>query len=125
GGGLTQDLEGWRERLLDLRAEIEAQLDFSDEGDVGQLPVNFGDSVDRLRLELLEAAGSVGRGRVVREGLRVALAGPPNAGKSSLINALSRSDVAIVTDEPGTTRDVREVAIDLGGQLVLLVDMAG
>ena len=125
GGGLTRDLEGWRERLLDLRAEIEAQLDFSDEGDVGQLPVNFGDSVDRLRLELLEAAASVGRGRVVREGLRVALAGPPNAGKSSLINALSRSDVAIVTDEPGTTRDVREVAIDLGGQLVLLVDMAG
>src|SRR5690606_25334699 len=71
GGGLTRDLEGWRERLLDLRAEIEAQLDFSDEGDVGQLPVNFGDSVDRLRLELLEAAASVGRGRVVREGLRV------------------------------------------------------
>src|SRR5690606_31223655 len=73
----------------------------------------------------LEAAASVCRGRVVREGLRVALAGPPNAGKSSLINALSRSDVANVTDEPGTTRDVREVAIDLGGQLVLLVDMAG
>lgn len=125
GGGLTRQLEGWRERLLDLRAEIEAQLDFSDEGDVGQLPVNFGESVDKLRAELLAAAGSVGRGRIVREGLRVALAGPPNAGKSSLLNALSRSEVAIVTDEPGTTRDVREVAIDLSGQLVLLIDMAG
>src|SRR5690606_645303 len=122
GGGLTRQLEGWRERLLDLRAEIEAQLDFSDEGDVGQVPVNFGESVDKLRAELLAAAGSVGRGRIVREGLRVALAGPPNAGKSSLLNALSRSEVAIVTDEPGTTRDVREVAIDLSGQLVLLID---
>jgi len=67
----------------------------------------------------------VGRGRIVREGLRVALAGPPNVGKSSLLNALSRSDLAIVSDEPGTTRDVREVSLDLGGRLVVLVDMAG
>ena len=125
GGGLTKQLEGWRERLLDLRAEIEAQLDFSDEGDVGALPAGFAQNLAALRDELLEAAASVGRGRIVREGLRVALAGPPNAGKSSLLNALAKSDVAIVTDEPGTTRDVREVAIDLGGRLVLLIDMAG
>jgi tRNA modification GTPase len=74
---------------------------------------------------LREAIESVGRGRIVREGLRVALAGPPNVGKSSLLNALARSDLAIVSDEPGTTRDVREVALDLGGRLVILVDMAG
>lgn len=61
----------------------------------------------------------------MREGLRVALAGPPNAGKSSLLNALSSSDLAIVSDEAGTTRDVREVQLDLGGRLVVLVDMAG
>ena len=125
GGGLTRQLEGWRERLLDLRAEIEAQLDFSDEGDVGALPPTFGADVAALRAELHDAIGNVSRGRLVREGLRVALAGPPNAGKSSLLNALARSDVAIVTDEAGTTRDVREVPLDLGGQLVLLIDMAG
>ena len=124
-GNLAGQIENWRGRLLDLRAEIEAQLDFSDEGDVGKLPVNFGEKVADLRSELQTAAGDVRRGRIVREGLRVAIAGPPNAGKSSLLNALSRSDVAIVTDEPGTTRDVREVAIDLGGRLVLLIDMAG
>lgn len=124
-GGLTRQLDSWRNRLLDLRAEIEAQLDFSDEGDVGALPVNFGENVNQLLREFAEAAGAVGRGRIVREGLRVALAGPPNAGKSSLLNALAKSDVAIVTDEPGTTRDVREVAVDLAGRLVLLIDMAG
>jgi len=124
-GRLSAQIEGWRERLLDGRAEIEAQLDFSDEGDVGDLPEHFAGSLKTLLEELQAAIETVGRGRIVREGLRVALAGPPNAGKSSLLNALARSDVAIVTDEPGTTRDVREVAIDLGGQLVILVDMAG
>lgn len=125
GGGLTRRIEGWRERLLDLRAEIEAQLDFSDEGDVGALPSAFAANLGSLRTELLEEAAATSRGRIVREGLRVALAGPPNAGKSSLLNALSETDVAIVTDEPGTTRDVREVPLDLGGRLVLLIDMAG
>ena len=64
-------------------------------------------------------------GRIVREGIRVALAGAPNAGKSSLINALARSDIAIVSDEAGTTRDVREVPLDIGGQLFILLDLAG
>src|SRR5690606_28137999 len=98
---------------------------FSDEGDVGSLPDNFADEMQALRREMSHAMESVRAGRLVREGLRVALAGPPNAGKSSLLNVVARSDVAIVTDEPGTTRDVREVAVDLGGQLVILVDMAG
>lgn len=125
-GGLSNKVAGWRETLLDARAEVEARLDFSDEGDVPpELPASLIDSVERLSTALDEAIGSVGRGRIVREGLRVALAGPPNAGKSSLLNALSKSDVAIVSDEPGTTRDVREVALDLGGRLVILVDMAG
>jgi tRNA modification GTPase len=124
-GVLSSQLEGWREQLLDLRAEIEAQLDFSDEGDVGELPAGFAPALASLRQEIGIAIETVGRGRIVREGLRVALAGAPNAGKSSLLNALAKSDMAIVTDEPGTTRDVREVAIDLGGQLVILVDMAG
>jgi tRNA modification GTPase len=124
-GHLSVQLVSWREQLLDARAEIEAQLDFSDEGDVGELPEGFGQSLKVLEAEIAAAIGTVARGRIVREGLRVALAGPPNAGKSSLLNALARSDVAIVTEEPGTTRDVREVAVDLDGQLVILVDMAG
>ncbi|MBI4922191.1 MAG: tRNA uridine-5-carboxymethylaminomethyl(34) synthesis GTPase MnmE [Devosia nanyangense] len=125
-GGLSQQIAGWRETLLDARAEIEARLDFSDESDVSaELPAAVSMAVEQLSSELARAIESVGRGRIVREGLRVALAGPPNAGKSSLLNALAKSDLAIVTDEPGTTRDVREVALDLGGRLVILVDMAG
>jgi tRNA modification GTPase len=124
-GGIAAQVIGWRERLLDLRAEVEAQLDFSDEGDVGDLPHTFLPDLQSLRAELSLAIESVTRGRIVREGLRVALAGPPNAGKSSLLNALARTNIAIVTDEPGTTRDVREVHLDLGGHLVVLIDMAG
>ncbi len=125
-GGIGERVAAWREKLLDARAEIEARLDFSDEGDVSEeLPHNVIHGVAALTDELREAAESVGRGRIVREGLRVALAGPPNAGKSSLLNALAKSDLAIVSDEPGTTRDVREVQLDLGGRLVVLVDMAG
>lgn len=124
-GGVATRLARWRLALLDLRAEIEANLDFSDEDDVHGMPMSFGGSVLSLKTELEEALASVEGGRIVREGLRVAIAGPPNVGKSSLINALAKADVAIVTDEPGTTRDVREVPLDLDGQLVVLVDMAG
>ncbi|QMV00102.1 tRNA uridine-5-carboxymethylaminomethyl(34) synthesis GTPase MnmE [Devosia sp. D6-9] len=125
-GGLSDKLGGWRETLLDLRAEIEARLDFSDEGDVSNdLPPDFSMALQTLRGELRSALENVSRGRIVREGVRVALAGAPNAGKSSLLNALAKSELAIVTDEPGTTRDVRDVAIDLNGQLVIIVDMAG
>jgi tRNA modification GTPase len=124
-GGLTRQVEGWRERLLDLRAEIEARLDFSDEGDVGELPESFVDQLKELRQELLLVLGTRAQGRIMRTGFRVALGGPPNAGKSSLLNALSQSDVAIVSDEPGTTRDLKEVPLDLKGQLVILIDSAG
>lgn len=125
-GGLSSRIASWRETLLDARAEIEARLDFSDEGDVSaELPASVVAAIEALSTELRDAIESVGRGRIVREGLRVALAGPPNVGKSSLLNALARSDLAIVSDEPGTTRDVREVSLDLGGRLVILVDMAG
>src|SRR5690606_32489289 len=124
-GGLSAQLEDWRERLLDARAEIEAQLDFSDEGDVAALPPILAEELQRLEAELRAAMVGVAGGRITREGLRVALAGPPNAGTSSLLNALARSDVAIVTSEAGTTRDIKEVPIDLGGQLVVLIDMAG
>ncbi|UYN98764.1 MAG: tRNA uridine-5-carboxymethylaminomethyl(34) synthesis GTPase MnmE [Devosia sp.] len=125
-GALTRAVMAWRDTLLDLRAEIEARLDFSDEGDVSEgLPAEWHDTLGALKASIAKALSSVDSGRVVREGIRVAVAGAPNAGKSSLINALSRSDVAIVSDEAGTTRDVREVPLDIGGQLFLLLDLAG
>ncbi|WEK04198.1 MAG: tRNA uridine-5-carboxymethylaminomethyl(34) synthesis GTPase MnmE [Candidatus Devosia phytovorans] len=125
-GGLTQRIDVWRDALLDLRAEIEARLDFSDEGDVDEaLPAQFGADIETLRADMAIALNSFEHGRIIREGIRVALAGAPNAGKSSLLNALARSDIAIVTDEAGTTRDVREVPLDIGGQLYILLDLAG
>lgn len=124
-GGLTRQVEGWRERLLDLRAEIEARLDFSDEGDVGALPQSFASDVEVLHNEIGSVLATRGQGRILRSGFRVVLAGPPNAGKSSLLNALSRSDAAIVSDEPGTTRDLKEVPLDVKGQLIILIDSAG
>ncbi|HVW94306.1 MAG TPA: tRNA uridine-5-carboxymethylaminomethyl(34) synthesis GTPase MnmE [Devosia sp.] len=124
-GNLSTRIENWRLKLLDLQAEIAAQLDFADEGDVGELSGNFATELAALKADMERAAASFAQGRRVREGFRVALAGPPNVGKSSLLNALSQTDAAIVSDEPGTTRDVKEVALELGGQLVVLVDMAG
>lgn len=125
-GGLSQKIDGWRAQLLDLRAEIEARLDFSDEGDVEEtLPPRFAANLEALQLDIFAALASVEHGRIVREGLRVALAGAPNVGKSSLLNALARSDIAIVTEEAGTTRDVREVPLDINGQLYVLLDLAG
>jgi tRNA modification GTPase len=125
-GGLSRRIDHWRDQLLDLRAEIEARLDFSDESDVEDaLPPSFGAAILALGDDINTALASIEHGRIIREGIRVALAGAPNVGKSSLLNALARSDIAIVTDEAGTTRDVREVPLDIGGQLYLLLDLAG
>ena len=125
-GGLGKRAEEWRSALIDLRAEIEARLDFSDEGDVSEeLPQTFRERVAALLSEMREALAGAQEGERVREGFRVAILGPPNAGKSSLLNALARRDIAIVTPDPGTTRDVLEVPLDLGGYPVLLYDTAG
>ncbi len=125
-GRLTEEVDKWRETLLDLRAEIEARLDFSDESDVGEdLPDSWLVQLADLEIAIASALASVNSGRIVREGIRVALAGAPNAGKSSLMNALAKSDIAIVSDEAGTTRDVREVPLDINGQLFIFLDLAG
>ena len=117
---------GWRERLIRLQAQLAASLDFSDEGDVPEeVGSQISGEVARLARELRAHLDDSHRGEIIREGFRVALAGPTNAGKSSLLNALARRDVAIVSDEPGTTRDVLEARLDLGGLAVVVIDTAG
>jgi tRNA modification GTPase len=125
-GGLSEKLSTWRLQLVKLRAEIEARLDFSDEDDVPfELPITYSSDLKKLHEEISCELGEFNQGRMIREGVRVALVGHPNVGKSSVLNALSRSEVAIVTEVPGTTRDVIEVEIDLGGVLFRLFDTAG
>lgn len=125
-GGLARLYEGWRHRLLEAMGLTEAAIDFSDEGDVaahvGSLAqATAGALADELSAHL--AAGH--RGEIIRDGFRVVLAGAPNVGKSSLMNALARRDVAIVSEEAGTTRDVIEVRLDLAGLAVVVSDTAG
>lgn len=124
-GSLRQLYEGWRAELLQAQALMEAGLDFADEGDVAlDVSAKAGAIVERLRASIAAHLGDR-RGELLRDGLRIVIAGPPNAGKSSLLNALARRDAAIVSEEAGTTRDVIEVHLDLGGVPVILVDTAG
>jgi tRNA modification GTPase len=125
-GSLGGLVERWREDLIQALALLEAALDFSDEGDVaGPLEAEATMIATATAAQIDAAIADAGRGERLRDGFTVVLAGPPNAGKSTLLNALARRDVAIVSDVPGTTRDAIEVRCDLGGLPVTLVDTAG
>ncbi len=125
-GELSKKIDDWRNILLSLRGEIEANLDFNDEGDVGDiLPDYFYENLEDLENSLKNTLIGFNQGRIIRDGFRIAIAGLPNAGKSSLINMLSKSDLAIVSEEEGTTRDIREVEMNIAEQLVIFIDMAG
>jgi tRNA modification GTPase len=126
GGALARLYDGWRAALIEAQALTEAAIDFSDEGDVGEkAAAKAREAVAGLLPRLRSHLDDGRRGEILREGFRVAIAGPPNAGKSSLLNALARREAAIVSEEAGTTRDIIEVILDLGGAPVILSDTAG
>jgi tRNA modification GTPase len=125
--GLIGDrAEAWRARLIEALALIEARIDFSDEANVPEnLIAPAADIVGRLRDEIAAALADGQRGERLREGLVVAIAGPPNAGKSTLFNRLARREAAIVSPYAGTTRDVIEVHLEIGGYPLTILDTAG
>ncbi len=125
GGGLSRRYDAWREALIESLAVLEAAVDFPDEDLPQDVAARARPHLRRLLSELNGALADADRGRRVREGFRVALIGAPNAGKSSLLNGLARRDAAIVTATPGTTRDVIEVPMVLGGYKTLVADTAG
>ena len=125
GGSLSLLYEDWRTRLICAAAWIEAGIDFGDEDIPPSAAKESHELVAGIEREIRAHLDDGRRGEILREGLHVAVIGPPNAGKSSLVNALAQRDVAIVSDVPGTTRDVIEVRLDLAGFPVILADTAG
>lgn len=124
-GRMAEFFNGWRQRLISALAYVEVGIDFTDEELPENVMANARPEVAALLAEIEAALADQGRGERMRDGLEVAIIGPPNAGKSSLLNALARREVAIVSSHAGTTRDVIEVHLDLGGYAVTLVDTAG
>jgi tRNA modification GTPase len=128
-GKLAKQYETWRTRLLYARGELEALIDFSEDQHFDESPAVLASSVaiqvrelsDHIALQINNAV----KGELLRNGISIALLGPPNAGKSSLLNLIVGREAAIVSREAGTTRDVVEVGVDLGGYLCRVGDMAG
>lgn len=126
GGSIRERYDRWSERLTDIRAGLEAEIEFSEEDATAGFWAERGrQATVQLRDEILAALRRSAGAEKIREGFVAVILGPPNAGKSTLLNALAGREVAIVTAEPGTTRDLIEVPLDLGGLPVTLVDTAG
>ncbi|MEL7446941.1 MAG: GTPase, partial [Pseudomonadota bacterium] len=124
GGAVSRKVEAWRKEVLRLSALIEAALDFSDEDDVLEVPLGFTDALGELRQDISKWLDRP-RAEKLGEGFRVVLAGPPNAGKSTLFNALIESEAAITSPIAGTTRDVIEWSVAIEGVPFCFVDTAG
>ncbi len=125
-GAQSELYDGWRRRLIHARAMIEAEIDFADEDDIpGSVSDTIWSDMRKLSNEITGHVSGFHAGEIIREGFDVVILGAPNAGKSSLFNALARREAAIVSDEPGTTRDLLEVVLDLHGLKVRVTDTAG
>ncbi|MFL2770754.1 MAG: tRNA uridine-5-carboxymethylaminomethyl(34) synthesis GTPase MnmE [Rhodospirillaceae bacterium] len=125
GGALKTKTDNWRDRLTKALAHLEAVIDFPDEDLPEKTAMSLWQSVGDLEREIAIEIKDYGCGERLRTGVHVAIVGPPNAGKSSLLNVLANREAAIVSATPGTTRDVIEVNLDLGGYPVLVSDTAG
>ncbi len=125
-GSLKSLYEEWRSKLLRARAMVEASIDFSDEDDVAQRALqSLRSDLASVQSQIREHIAGYRSGEIIRDGYQVVIAGAPNAGKSSLLNALVKRDVAIASDEAGTTRDLIEVRLEVDGNLIVLTDTAG
>lgn len=125
GGALKTLYSEWRDRLIKSLAHLEAVIDFPDEDLPKETAAELWREVEALERDIAAHLADGGRGERLRDGVHVAIVGPPNAGKSSLLNLLAKRDAAIVSDTAGTTRDVIEVHLDLDGYPVLVADTAG
>jgi tRNA modification GTPase len=125
GGALSRKVDDWQQQILQLSAQVEAELDFSDEDDVAPAQAAMVQNAARPLVEEMRNLLARPRAEKLRDGIRVVLGGPPNSGKSTLLNALVEREAAIVSDIAGTTRDVIEVPIALGGIPFLFIDTAG
>ena len=124
-GALSEIATSWREKAIKIAAHVEAYIDFPDEEIPESTLTGLGDEMDRLIRDIEKGLNDGGRGEILREGFRIAVIGPPNAGKSTLVNWLSKRPVAITSEQPGTTRDVLEASLDLDGYPVIIADTAG
>ena len=125
GGALAALYDGWRADLIGALAHLEAVIDFPDEDLPPEVEAEIAETVAALVRGVARHLADARRGERLRDGVAVAVLGPPNVGKSSLVNALARRDAAIVSPHAGTTRDVIEIRLDLGGYPAILADTAG